>query len=223
MKKLCAVFSACAFLAFTQIAQSWQERVEVVSREDIPRNFKSYSLFLVCNPQWLAPEKSEGLYALYKTFDRFGRTIGRDNAAVWFWKEKRAAHDPQLAENLDVERSVQFCQAWRLKPSEGPHLVVTTVYPDETSLSSGLPKGSAVYSLGNMSSTDISGLLAKLTDELVATGQVEGSPATATPQLALWVRLLDATQRMINGFGCAWTFKIEAGPVNADLHACKAE
>jgi hypothetical protein len=49
-------------------------------------------------------------------------------------------------------------------------LVVTTAYPDETNLSSGLPKGSAVYSLGNMSSKDISGLLANLTDELVATG-----------------------------------------------------
>jgi hypothetical protein len=170
MKKLCAVLGACAFLAFTQIAQSSQERVEVVSREDIPRNFKSYSLFLVCNPEWLAPETSEDLYALYQAFDRFGRTIGRDNAAVWFWKARRAADDPKLAENVDVERSVQFCQAWKLKPSEGPHLVVTTAYPDETNLSSGLPKGSAVYSLGNMSSKDISGLLANLTDELVATG-----------------------------------------------------
>jgi hypothetical protein len=109
MKKLCAVLGACAFLAFTQIAQSSQERVEVVSREDIPRNFKSYSLFLVCNPEWLAPEKSEDLYALYQAFDRFGRTIGRDNAAVWFWKARRAADDPKLAENVDVERSVQFC------------------------------------------------------------------------------------------------------------------
>ena len=223
MKNLCAVFITCALLAFTQIAQSRQERVEIVSREDIPRNFKTYSLFLVCNPQWLAPEKSGDLYALYQAFDRFGRTIGRDNAAVWFWKAKRAADDPHLAENVDVERSVQFCRSWKLKPSDGPHLIVTTVCPDETSLSADLPKGSAVYSLGNMSSTDISGLLAKLTDELVATGHVENSPTTGTPQLALWVRLLGATQRMLNSFGCAWTFKIEAGPVNADLHACKAE
>lgn len=225
MRKLYVVFGAGAFLAlpFTQVARSWQTVVEVVSETGkIPKNFKTYSLFLVCNPQWLAPEKSEGLYGLYQQFENFGRTIGDDNAAVWFWKSKRLARDPALAENVDVERSVRFCLAWKLKPSEGPHLVVTTVYPDESSLSSGLPKGSAVYGLGNMSPKEISGLLAKLTDELVEKGRVDSPPAAASQQ-ALWVRLLNATQQTINSFGCAWTFKIEAGPVNADLHACKSE
>jgi hypothetical protein len=228
MKKLCAVFAACAFLVLAVARTPAQEAVEVVSKQEkIPQNFKSYSLFLVCNPQWLAPEKSEDLYKLYKGFEYFGRTIGDDNAAVWFWKERRRAHDPALAENVDVERSVRFCRAWKLTPSEGPHLVITTIYPDESNLSSELPKGSAVYSLGNMSPKDISGLLTKLTDELIQKGRVESPLATtataATTQLALWVRLLDATQRIINSFGCAWTFKIDAGPVNADLHACKAE
>ncbi|PYX82341.1 MAG: hypothetical protein DMG70_15405 [Acidobacteria bacterium] len=226
MKKLYVAFSACAFLilSFTQMVRAWQAEVEVVSRTGkIPKNFKTYSLFLVCNPQWLAPEKSEGLYELYKQFENFGRTIGDDNAAVWFWKTQQRAHDPTLAKNVDVERSVRFCQTWKLKPSEGPHVVVTTVYPDESSLSSGLPKGSAVYGLGNMSPTEISGLLTKLTDELIEKGRVESPAATAAAPLALWVRLLDATQRTINSFGCSWTFKIEAGPVNADLHACKAE
>ncbi len=229
MKKFYVVFAACAFLvlAFTQAAPSWQAQVELVRKSGkIPKNFKTYSLFLVCNPRWLAPEKSEDLYGLYQEFQSFGRTIGDDNAAVWFWKTERSAHDPALAENVDVERSVRFCQAWKLTPSEGPHLVITSVYPDESHLSSGLPKGGAVYSLGNMTPKDISSLLAKLTDELIQKGRVEGPPATtaavATP-LALWVRLLDATQRIINSFGCAWTFKIDAGPVNADLHACKAE
>jgi hypothetical protein len=224
MKKLFVVFAAVTFFvpAFTQIAQSVQEAVEVVSKtETIPMSFKTYSLFLVCNPQWLAPEKSGGLYGLYQQFENFGRTIGADNAAVWFWKSKRPARDPALAENVDVERSIRFCQAWKLKPSEGPHLVVTTAYPDETALSLGLPKGSAVYMLGNMSPKEISDLLAGLTDQLIAKGRVD-SPAAAAP-LALWVRLLDATQRTINSFGCAWTFKIEAGPVSADLHACQTE
>jgi len=226
VRKPYLVFAASAFLvlAFTQIARATQAAVEVVSATGkIPKNFKTYSLFLVCNPQWLAPEKSGGLYGLYQQFENFGRTIGDDNAAVWFWKSKRRANDHELAENVDVERSVHFCQAWKLKPSDGPHLVVTTVYPDESSLSPGLPKGSAVYGLGNMNPKEISALLAKLTDDLVEKGRVDSPPATAAAPLALWVRLLDATQRTINSFGCAWTFKIEAGPVNADLHACKAE
>jgi hypothetical protein len=225
MRKAYVLFAG-AFLAFafTQIALPGQTAVTVVSATGkIPQNFKTYSLFLVCNPQWLAPEKSEGLYGLYQQFESFGRTIGEDNAAVWFWKSEQRANDRALAENVDVERSVRFCLAWKLKPSEGPHLVVTTVYPDESSLSSGLPKGSAVYGLGNMSPKEISGLIAKLTDDLVEKGRVEVPTATAAAPLALWVRLLDATQRTINSFGCAWTFKIEAGPVNADLHACKAD
>ena len=163
------------------------------------------------------------MYGLYQQFEIFGRTIGQDKAAVWFWISRRFANDPALAENVDVERSVRFCQAWKLTPSEGPHLVVTTTYPDEANLSSGIPKGSAVYGLANMSSKEISDLLAKLTDELVEKGRVEPPPEAARAPLALWVRLLDATQRTINSFGCAWTFKINAGPVNADLHACKAE
>ena len=228
MKKLRVILATFALFAFvfTQkaLALPRQTAVEVVSGTGkIPTNFKTYSFFLVCNPQWLVPEKSGGLYQLYQQFETFGRTIGDDNAAVWFWKSKRSAHDPALAENVDVERSVRFCKAWKLKPSEGPHLVVTTIYPDESDLSSGLPKGSAVYGLGNMSSKEISDLLVKLTDALVEKGRVDGSLATAAAPLALWVRLLDATQRTINNFGCAWTFKIEAGPVNADLHACKAE
>jgi len=227
MKKFFVVFTASALfvLTFTRVARPWQAQVEVVSKiEKIPKNFKTYSLFLVCNPQWLAPEKSEGLYGLYRQFQSFGRTIGDDNAAVWFWKEKRhVGADSSLAENVDVERSVRFCQAWKLTPSEGPHLVVTTVYPDESSLSAGLPKGSAVYGLGSMSPKDISALLAKLTDDLIGKGQLESTPAAGTTPLALWVRLLDATQRTLNSFGCAWTFKLDAGPVNADLHACKSE
>src|ERR1700722_2641216 len=203
MKKLRVILAALALfaLAFTQIALplSTQTAVEVVSETGkIPTNFKTYSLFLVCKPQWLVPEKSIGLYQLYQQFENFGRTIGNDNAAVWFWKSKRSAHDPALAENVDVERSVRFCQAWKLKPSEGPHLVVTTIYPDESALSSGLPKGSAVYGLGNMSSKEISDLLVKLTDELVEKGKVDSPTATAAAPLALWVRLLEPTQRTLN-------------------------
>jgi hypothetical protein len=226
MKKLYVLVPSLALLifSFTQISQSWQAAVEVVSKsEKIPENFKTYSLFLVCNPQWLTPEKSAGLYALFKSFKNFGRTIGDDNAAVWFWKARSPVTDSALAENLDVERSVRFCQAWNLKPSEGPHLVITTIYPDESSLSSGLPKGNAVYSLGNMSPVEISGLLTKLNDELVEKRKVDIPQPVVVAPLALWVRLLDVTQRTINTFGCAWTFKIDAGPLNADLQACNTK
>ena len=107
--------------------------------------------------------------------------------------------------------------------SAGPHVVVTSTYPDESRLSEGLPKDSAVFELGNMNAKEISDLLAKLTDELVEKGQVDKSTAASVAPAGLWVRLLEATQRTINSFGCAWSFKIDAGPISANLHSCQTQ
>jgi hypothetical protein len=212
---------------------SSQAAVALVSRtQAIPKGFKTYSLFLICNPLWLDPAKNSGLLQLYRQFLSFGRAIGDDQAALWFWNSSSfSSSDTELASIVDVERSVRFCKAWKLKPSEGPHLVITSSYPDEDELSAGLPANSAVYKLGDMTPTDISSLLAKLTDSLVETGKVpvaaSGIPApgaaiaSMAPPDSLWVRLLTATQQTINGFGCAWSFKINAGPVSADLKSCK--
>lgn len=205
-----------------------QDQAELVTvKQRIPKGYKTYSLFLICNPQWLDPSKNTGLYQLYEQFQNFGRAIGNDHVAVWFWKSSSYEHrDTALAQIVDVERSVRFCQAWKLTPSEGPHLVITSTYPDEANLSSGLPPDTAVYKLGDMSPTDISKLLATLTDQLIASGKVAAPAATATqpppPPPSLWVRLLTATQQTINSFGCAWSFKINAGPVTADLKSCKS-
>ena len=121
----------------------------------------------------------------------------------------------------DGERSVRFCQAWKLKPTSGPHIVFLSTYPDENHLSSGLPKQSAVFALGAMKQSQISDLLGKLTDQLVLTGQVVSTAPADPQQLSPFVRLLQAVRQDINGFGCAWTFKVNAGPASADMHACQ--
>lgn len=188
----------------------------------IPNNFKTYSLFLVCNPEWLAPENSKGLYSLYLRYNSFGRTIGDDNLAVWFVKsEFKGDDDQELAKETDVERSVRFCKAWKLKPSEGPHIVVTSTYPNESNLSAGLPKDSAVFGLGDMGPKEISALFIKLTDDLIEKGKLDKPTAVPKAPMAFWVRLLEVTQASINSFGCLWSFKIEAGGVSANLHSCQ--
>jgi hypothetical protein len=200
-----------------------QEMAQLVTQKQlIPKGFKTYSLFLICNPQWLDPQKNAGLLQLYRQFQSFGRAIGEDHVAVWFWKSSSYEHsDAALAQIVDVERSVRFCRAWKLLPSEGPHLVITSTYPDEAHLTSGLPLNNCVYKLGDMSPADISSLLTTLTDQLVVNGRIEHrDDAPATPLPGLWVRLLAATQETINSFGCAWSFKINAGPVTADLKSC---
>lgn len=198
----------------------------VVSTGKIPKHFKTYTLFLICNPNWLAPAENQDLYSLYMGFERFGRAIGDDNAAVWFWKTDKGL---PVASSVDVERSVHFCQAWKLKPTSGPHIVFLSSYPDEKHLSSRLPKQSAVFELGAMNQSQISDLLGKLTDQLVLTGQIVNpppanpgnAPAANPQQLSPLARLLQAVRQDLNGFGCAWTFKIDAGPASADLHACQ--
>jgi len=180
-----------------------------ISRE----HYKTWSLFLVCSPDWLAPEKSADLYRLYTKFESFGRTIGDDNLAVWFWKGEKRADDPSLAKNVDVERSARICKVLQLKPSASPYLVVTANYPDE----SNFPKQFAVFELGKLSPSDISSLLAKLTDQLVLQGRVDPGPET---QERLWIRLLEAAQHLIGNFECKWSFKIETGVLSADLHSC---
>ncbi len=203
-----------------------------LSLEPIPTGFKTYSLFLVCNPAWLEPDKTEGLSQLYTSFESFGRAIGQDNVAVWFWKSQdHSASDGGLASAVDVERSERFCQAWKLTPSKGPHIVITSTYPDERDLSSALSGNYAVYELGDMPAGHIAELVGKLTDELVLSGRV--SPATLTnagvgnspgdPPKRLWVSLLTSTQKALSNFGCAWSFKVSAGPVTANLRSCASE
>jgi hypothetical protein len=221
MKKLFILgVTALSIVASTGTEHAAQDAKEVERKATIPKRYKTYSLFLVCNPQWLehrqGDKNSDQFYRLYQQFDNFGRSIGSDNVAVWFWI---SSTHTKRAEDVDVERSVRFCQAWHLKPSAGPYIVVTSKYPDESDLSSGLGKDTAVFALGNMESEQISKLLATITDDLVEKGHVE---IASEGHEARWVSLLGAVQRTINKFGCAWSFKIDAGPVKADLQACKS-
>jgi len=191
----------------------------VPSMRSIPRDhYQTWSLFLVCNPKWLASEKSSDLDRLYEDFQNFGRTIGENNLAVWFWKSDKTIYDSHLAKSVDVERSIKFCKSFKLAPSAGPHLLVVSSYPDLTTA----PRAYADYALGSKWSKEISDLLAKLTDELLLQGKVMSQPAVAAPsQDRLWIRLLEATQRSVIGFGCAWTFKVNAGALAVDLRPCQ--
>lgn len=203
-----------------------QDVAKPAHTEPIPqRAYKTWSLFLVCNPQWMAGDKSQDLNELHKAFEAFGQTIGPDNVAVWFWKHKYKVST--TLEDVDLERSSKFCRAFKLPPSKGPYIFVTSTYLDESHLPSKLPPDSAWFELGSMKPAEISELLAHLADDLVANRPPQqpapapsagDNPATTS---ATWeVRLLGAVQHKLNSFGCAWTFKIKAEAVEATLHAC---
>ena len=172
----------------------------------------------------MSSERDRDLYGLYKQFQSFGRAIGKDHLAVWFWKSKPRRLDRDLADNIDVERSAGFCEAFNLAPSEGPHLIIVSTYPD-------YPDGTkasgdyAHYALGAMEPKEISKLLAKLTDQLLLTGKVarQDTVPIQPPLLQdpLWVRVLEATRQGMVNSGCAWTFELNVGNVKTGLRPCQ--
>ena len=208
----------------TAAASNGQATAEIVNTTDeIPRGtFKTWTLFLVCNPDWVAPERAADLANLYARFKAFGDAIGKDNLAVWFWKRRMAVNDPRLADNVDVARSAEFCATLGRAPSQGPYLVVTNAYPDVKAF----PAERAIFELGSLRPADLSKLLGGLTDQLLLQRRVDAAlaaaggsgPAAAPP--SLWMRLLEGTRQTLIGLGCAVKLQISGGPLSAELRGC---
>jgi hypothetical protein len=176
----------------------------------------------------LYPQRSSDLANLYRQFDAWGQTIGDENLAVWFWKRKEPLDDPGLAANVDVERSMRYCRQMKLLPSEGPFLVWIREYPDLSIPPPGPPGDRAVYKLGALSSTEITKLLSRLTDELVmegkrpapTTGSALPSSTSAGATTGFWMWVLESTQRSIIGFGCGLKVRFQTGFMSAELRGC---
>ena len=214
-------------LAHAGIALALPITAKVIGPEPIPREgFTSWSLFLVCSPEWATVERSKDLASLYGRFIAFGDAIGDENVAVWFWKKKGTLNDAKLAENVDVARSAEFCRALKLRPSEGPFVVVTSAYPEVKDF----PKDRAVFALGALAPAELVKLFNKLTDELLLEGKVTpapapavaAAPASASPPAAsnFWIHLLESTRQSIIGFGCAVKLQISTGVVSAEVRGC---
>jgi len=120
------IFALCG-LSGPAEGRTHHYRRELYQPTPIPDGYRSWSLFLVCNPGWIAQNGDKGIDDLYAKFQAFGDSIGDDNIAIWFWKKRS---NRLTVENTDVERSARYCRKYRLKPSEGPHILVTKQHPD---------------------------------------------------------------------------------------------
>lgn len=167
-----AVFLCCALILST--AMSSQDRAEPKSGEAIPREaYRTWSLFLVCNPEWLLPSSNERLKDLYDQFQAFGTAIGPEHLAVWFWRGRPNRSSPRLAADLDVDRSTRFCRAYNLAPSHSPYVLVTSVYPDPDNPQ--VPPN-LLIEFGGSNPEQISKNLAELSDQLVLKGLKTKTP-----------------------------------------------
>ena len=117
-----AVLLGAAMLAAPSQGRA-QAAYEVMPLQQIPRSYDSWSLFLVCNPAWLLENGDRGIAELFRAYKAFGQAIGPKNLAIWFWKAP--AMTPTL-ENTDIGRMSEYCQKYRLTPSDTPQVVATT-------------------------------------------------------------------------------------------------
>jgi hypothetical protein len=118
---LCCLF---VLVGYSDVVESQQAGsiIEVNTQEDIPKEpFKSWSVFLVCNPKWIMPESDNRISELHSAFVAFGRAIGPDNVATWFSQKG--------SDRLDFDRSAQFCARLKLPPSQSPYVLLMTHYP----------------------------------------------------------------------------------------------
>jgi len=162
-----------------------QAVVELLPEQPVPPGYVTQSIFVICNPQWILSERAADLLALHADFTAFGRTIGQDNAAIWFWKR---LPDPGagLADDLDVERSAEICARLRLRPSEGPHIVVTSRWD----------RDHMVLALGGLQASQISQVLARLADRLVA-GDIEDADVQSEIWWQTWKGAADQALRAL--------------------------
>jgi hypothetical protein len=152
---------AAILVSVTPTTVHAQAAARVLTTDPIPMGFRSYSLFLICNPRWILANGDEGIGKLFNAYTVFGATIGPENLALWFAK---APGWTAMTENTDIERMSTYCQKFGLLPSATPQVVTTTHHPDAPDVG-----GKVVASLSG--SAENSALaLTDLTDELLKTG-----------------------------------------------------
>lgn len=181
-----------------------QEQTPVYGNGPIPdKPFTSWSLFLMCNPEWLLKKQETTLQRVFEAYLAFAITTGPRHAAVWFIKPKPAGKSAAWAnpENIDVDRSVYYCQRFRLAGSEGPHIVVSTTHPDRWT--PGPPSGtttgdaSVVLALGGSEPDAIIQLLKKLNDQVVSEKLFQAA-LDSVQYWQSWARVLETACRFLD-------------------------
>lgn len=137
----------------------------------IPQGYKTWSLFLINNPQLVVAESNDKVKRLFDQFEAFGRAIGRDHVAVWFWSGDIRT-DSFYYKAVDVIRGAEFCEKLNLPPSGGPYILVTSEYPgtglinDEGTFLPTPLKNYYTVSLNNKSADEIMQLLTRVADKI---------------------------------------------------------
>ena len=193
-----------------------QDAVEIYGPDvPIPQRYESWSLFLVCNPAWLRANENENLLELWWNFNSFGRVIGRNNAAIWFWKTSSPNFE-NISEDLDVQRSAAYCQRFKLLPSESPHILITSTHPDEEARMNALSEQYFVARLNGLDTEETQELVGALADG-ISTGELQQEDINSR---RFWLGLQNVVSNAVSDLG-EWvecvSFKIDARFVKLEI------
>jgi hypothetical protein len=202
-------FATCLLAALALIitpAVAAKKKKALSAHTEIPDGYRSWALFLVCNTAWIIQNGDKGIQELHDEFSAFGRSIGDDNLAVWLLNE---SDKPPTVENTDIERSTRYCQKYRLSPSQGPYVLVTTRNPDVVNSGDRL-----LVRLNGLTAHDSAQVLNTLTDQLVS-GNL--SQAEIDSSERGWLRLLGAVATAAGCYFNKVSFSLNAGAVKAEV------
>lgn len=85
-----------------QIPKVLYRHIEIPRNDSIPRNYKTWSLFLVCSQSWLS-STDKNLDELFRNYMAFGKSIGQENLAIWFWRWEK--NIPEMEKQLKKVQS----------------------------------------------------------------------------------------------------------------------
>jgi hypothetical protein len=211
----------CALFCFTNLGtQVYGQAIEalVTPNSPIPElHYKSWSLFLISDADWILAEKNERIKELYEQFERFGNVIGRDHLAVWFWSQ-----DPRydnFYKTIDILRARAFCKKLDLPPDEGPYVIVTTKYPGAAELSK-YPEtfpdslnNFQVLKLNGLDASETIKLLVNLADKLITSNFDE----LESDSPGFWKSFYDSTRSVLLSFADKITVTIKAPGVEVEV------
>ena len=197
-------------LLLTTAIATGQQKAVVIKSEPIPKGYQSWSLFIICNQQWLLAENAAKLSSLYTQFNAFGDAIGDKHLAVWFSKSRPVAGQPI---DVDAAQNASFCTKMKLLPSRSPYVVVTTTYPD---LAAETLKHDVLIELNDLPPADIGSLLTRLGDQLLVQG-LRQTDFNSEQYWGVWRRGVEGIGGFLGSLIKTVKITINTGPVKFEV------
>lgn len=95
----------------------------ITSRQPLPTNLASYSVFLFTDKTWLMKSKGAEIEAIHDAFKGMGDSLGQTKGTIWLATTSDSVQP-------DVERGKALADVFLLDYNQGPYVVTTTIRPD---------------------------------------------------------------------------------------------